>query len=289
MTDRAFNDNQSVADLRAIAGQPDRWREIDGETFKLVVFQQCFEYGVTNDTEAVPRMNALYETFVERSPREDRLEVLLQLQESLEHSPGAVNALMPFIFAEPEVQIVSTAALTLAVHLSDESDPLYGPAYVKSLVEQTSEQNTRVGLLVALLVLGDHRMEALLEDSWRLLDDDHRQQLSRTAVPFVHPVAVTFYLNWLETALAEQDEGLFGTAAAGLYNLAQVAEQQDVQEIERKLPVTAPDDRPAVAILESWRRDQYGKMIEPQLRDIADREPDPKVMPMVMQAWGIEP
>ena len=35
--------------------------------------------------------------------------------------------------------------------------------------------------------------------------------------------------------------------------------------------------------------EEFAKTIEPRLRAIADREPPPQVMPLVLRAWGLEP
>jgi hypothetical protein len=52
-------------------------------------------------------------------------------------------------------------------------------------------------------------------------------------------------------------------------------------------PATAPDGRPAITTLAEWTFDEYGKLIAPRLRALGGREREPKVLPVVMAAWGI--
>ena len=40
--------------------------------------------------------------------------------------------------------------------------------------------------------------------------------------------------------------------------------------------------------LEKIPLEDYAKTIEPRLRAIAEREPPPQVMPLVLGAWGLE-
>jgi hypothetical protein len=94
---------------------------------------------------------------------------------------------------------------------------------------------------------------------------------------------IDFYLDWLEDA----DEESFGGVAGTLGRMALSPAVPKVLDVERKFPANAPDGRPPVKIINEWTIEEYGRIIEPRLRDLARRESEPRVMPAVLEAWGL--
>src|SRR5207253_5556380 len=90
----------------------------------------------------------------------------------------------------------------------------------------------------------------------------------------------------------ERDEGLFGSLAVALYRLPEETENGPrpgyVVDIERRFPSSLGDDEPGVKVLDAWTVEEYGARIAPQLRRLAREESEPKVLPLVMAAWGID-
>lgn len=97
---------------------------------------------------------------------------------------------------------------------------------------------------------------------------------------------VEFLLDWLEALVETGDDSTFGAVAAGLYTIAQRG--GPVEDAERVFPVWSTDDEHSIYLAE-WSIEEFGRRIEPRLRDIAQREHDLKIIPLVMQQWGLEP
>src|SRR5262249_33752149 len=98
---------------------------------------KCIEYGRSNDESQIPLLFALYREWIGRSSAETRLQALQVLTAAIEEHRGcAILALMPFITAETESHIISTAALNLCVLYPVEVDPLAGPRFLASVLDQ---------------------------------------------------------------------------------------------------------------------------------------------------------
>ncbi len=124
----------------------------------------------------------------------------------------------------------------------------------------------------------------LLHRCWVRLSAEERQRLTHAYSGFVYAGIVSFYLDWLEDA----DEETFGLVAAALTNMPLTAAAPKVLDIERVFPATASAGGPSVRILGEWSFKEYGRVLEPRFRDLLRRENEPKVLPQVMAAWGIQ-
>lgn len=283
--------DQIMAALAELAGDPGRWDDADPEELRQAMFLGLMRYGVTNDPTEVSRLVPLYNAVVRRSSVAERMRLLEHVTDAVEQRAASGNALMPFIMIDPEHPIISTAALNLAV-LTPGDDPLAGPREVLRIAVKDVpdiQQDARTSILAGLLLLGDRRILALLDRCWELLDAPHRQALAKARSDFIYAGVVDFYLDWLDACLESGDEGLFGTVAAQLATMPlRPAVGPQVVDIERIMPAWAANGGPPVRHLQSWTFAEYGRVIEPRLRDLLARESDPKVLPHVMRMWGLE-
>ncbi len=279
-----------IAALAGLAGDPGRWDAADPEELRQAMFLGLMHYGATNDPAEVPRLVPLYSAVVRRSTVDERMKLLEYVTDAVAGQVASGNALMPFIMVDPEHQVVSTAALNLAV-LTPGNDPLAGPREVLRIaVEDVMDiqQDTRTSILAGLILLGDRRVLALLGRCWELVDEQHRHALARAKSQFVYAGVVDFCLDWLDACLESGDESLFGTVAAQLAMMPlRPSVGPQVVEMERVMPVWAAGGGPPVRHRQSWTFAEYGRVIEPRLRDLLARESEPKVLPHVMEMWGL--
>lgn len=153
---------------------------------------------------------------------------------------------------------------------------------------------TRAGILAGLLVLGDRRTLPYLRGCWRLLPPlppdraaaltDPRMRLTNATTGVVHASHIEFFLDWLEDA----DESEFGAIAGALVRLARASSYPKVVDIQRRFPATPDDENPVITTLAEWTFNEYGQLIAPRLLDLGRRENEPKVLPVLLEAWGIE-
>jgi hypothetical protein len=59
------------------------------------------------------------------------------------------------------------------------------------------------------------------------------------------------------------------------------------RRVPRNLPLE--DSTKPIEVLQAWALEEYAAIIAPRLRAVEAREPEPKVMPKVLEAWGIPP
>ena len=93
-------------------------------------------------------------------------------------------------------------------------------------------------------------------------------------------------VDWLDEVVEREDE--FASVAGALARLAIQAQPRVVLDVRRKFPASDAADGAAVKVLQKWKIREYGQIIAPRLRALAKREREPKLTPLVMEAWGIE-
>jgi hypothetical protein len=289
-------DSVWISEIEDLSGQPDLWPTLDPEKLKQLVFFQCAIYSATADEHRIQGLRTLYRILASRTIVEDRLEVLELVTSLIEEqhrkrppSAGAgwLNALMPFIFVDPEPAVISSATLDMASMMPlVDSDPLTGPKSLLGYARGVDQEVTKVGILIGLLHLGDRRVIRLLDGCWRDLGEIGQAKLAASRTGFIYAGVIDFFLDWLEATVEEGGES-FGAAASALVIMHRDTLQPIVLDVERKFPVTeqAPDD--AIRLLRQWSLTEYAKVIEPRLRSLIDRESSPRLLPYVLDQWGL--
>jgi Tfp pilus assembly protein PilF len=174
-------------------------------------------------------------------------------------------------------------------HLSGD-DPLSGLSMLSSLYEheQTSE-TVRISVFSGLLLLGDRRVLPILDRLWGLLARQGRHRVLYAKSGVAYASTVDFLLDQLGK---ERDEGLFGSLAAALCHLPEETAQGRhpgyVVDVARRLPSSFLESEPTLTLLDAWPIEEYGARIAPRLKELAREESEPKVLPTVMAAWGID-
>jgi|GEM_PF-1212058 len=238
--------------------------------------------------------NAIFEEFrpfywyvAERTTIAQRLEILVNLSGAVERFEAGIATLLPFLCADEETSVVSTAAMNLSVLIpSQKGDLLTGPKDVLRFLEGSDTDNTRVGILQGVLLLGDRRVLPLLDRCWERLGREGRRLLAHSWSGFVYASTIEFLLDWLEKTDDERDYG--SIAAALVLNVTRPKGTPFVLDVERKFPANCEEKGPPVRFLRQWTFEEYGKIIAPRLLSIAAAETGEKVIPHVLAAWGIK-
>lgn len=236
---------------------------------------------------------ALFEEFrpfywyvAERTTVEQRLGILNGLGELVERFEAGIASLLPFLNADEEPAVISTAALKLCVLIPlRDGDLLTGPKYILDCLESCDTENSLVGNLQGVLLLGDRRILPLLDRCWERLGRDGRRLLAHSWSGVVYASTIDFLLGWLEKTDDERD---YGSISAALV-LCTIRQKNSpfVVDVERKFPANGEEDGPPVRFIHQWTFEEYGKIIAPRLKAIAAMETGEKVIPKVLTAWGI--
>jgi hypothetical protein len=289
----------SLDDLDALLANPAAWTTLEPELLRHLLFYQSLSYGISPEDDAIPRLMGLMKVAVERLHPAVRRQVTIQLARAVERlhrehdmreGAGCTNALLPFVLEDPDPSVVSTAACELAVLLPiEDDDPLSGPHYVHSLLDQLAGQDARAGVLAGLLQLGDERVAPLVENGWERLNEEGRQTLALLIQSFrgLHTLTVEFLLSWLEHEAATPDTPSFGVVTATMARAGMHAAEHGVVQVERTLPVIdAPEDQ-AFTIVCEWPLEQYRTRVAARLLRLASHGTPPPMLVSVLRCWGL--
>jgi hypothetical protein len=291
--------NPSLDELDALLANPPAWASLDPGLLRHLLFYQCLSYGVSPEDDVIPRLMALARTAVARLDPAIRRQVVVQLARAIERlhrehairdGAGYTNALLPLLLEDRDPSVVSAAACELAILLpNDEDDPLSGPHYVHSLIDQLTAGDAKAGVLAGLLQLGDERVAPLVSHGWEHLDEDGRQTLALLIQAFrgLHTLAVEFLLSWLEHEAATPDTPSFGVVAATVARAGLHAAEHGIAEVERSFPVIdAPAGEP-FRILRQWTLEAFRPQVAPRLRRLASGAAPPPMTVSVLRCWGL--
>lgn len=292
--------NPSLDELDALLATPSAWPGLDPEVLRHLLFYQCLSYGINPDDDAVPRLLGLARVAVGRLSPTVRRQVVVHLARAVERmhrehdirdGAGCTNGLLPFLLEDPDPSVVSTAACEMAILLPLEGDdPLSGPNYVASLLDQLALDDARAGIIAGLLLLGDARIEPLVEGAWRRLGEEGRQTLALLIQGFrgLHVVTVRFLLDWLEGEAANPEAPAFGVVAATMARAGGHAAEHGIVEVVRAFPVIdAPEGKP-FTVVRRWSLKEFLPRVSDRLVRLASTERPPELVLSVLRYWGLE-
>lgn len=287
-------------ELEALLAEPGRWPGLDPEKLAHLLFYQCLSYGLQPDEEKIPALMALHRAGVERLHPASRRQLVVRLARAIERvhrehelreGAGCTNGLLPFLLDDPDPSVVSSAASEMALLLPLENgDPLTGPRYVRTLIDEVAGEDARAGIVAGLLQLGDERVGPLVAGAWRLLGDEGRQTLALLVQAFkgVHALLVEFLVSWLEDEAAAPQAAAFGMVAATLARAGRHASEHGVTEVRRKFPVSeAPAGEPYEEVRE-LQVEALAPALGERLGRLARAERPPRLMPHVLSYWGFD-
>jgi hypothetical protein len=289
----------SLDELDALLASPSSWAGLDANLLRHLLFYQCLSFGINPADDAVSRVASLAHVAVERLHPAVRRQVVVQIARAVERlhrehdvrdGAGCTNGLLPFLLEDPDPSVVSTAACEMAILLPLEGDdPLSGPRYVESLIDQLTHDDARAGIIAGLLLLGDERVEPLLEGAWRRLGDEGRQTLALLIQGFrgLHVVTVRFLLDWFEDEAAHPETAAFGVVAATLARAGAHAAEHGIVEVVRAFPVIdAPEGEPFDVVRE-WSLDEFLPLVSNRLRRLGSTGNPPELVLSVLRFWGL--
>jgi hypothetical protein len=273
--------------LLALADQPQSWPTLDPETLGGLVRLLCLCFGIAPAPEQLGRLGPLYEVFLARASRDDRLRTERAVAGEVLQGASA-GALFPIMNLDTDLAVISTAALDFAVLAQPEEalGEFTGPRLLLAHAGPGSgvPERNRAGILMGLVLLGDRRLLPLLDGCWDWLGTEGQTCLTRCTSGFVTAGLVEFLLRWLEQT---DQEGIFGGILGTLCRMPSIAAGGVVTDIERVFPVTrAAGAEEPIRLLRTWTFPAYYEEIRPRIERIAERESEPKLAPQLADYWA---
>jgi hypothetical protein len=241
------------------------------------------DYGKHPETSKIRAVYEAYSPLVRETDSEFRLSLLNSVSSKVLEGRISCDAFLPFLFADPDLTVISTAALELA-----QNSPIHGKDRLQGIrsvydLGVSSPGVPRLGIFMGLAYMGDRRVYGVLKNCWSLLSIPELKQFMLSRMPALY----AGYIDFLVDALEENEfdvEG-WGAILGSLCGLPQSFDK--VVDLRREIPLDPRKDR-QVELIQSWTIPQYGAHLWERLERLLIREPEPKVIPMVMKAWGIQ-
>jgi hypothetical protein len=279
---------------------PERFAESmlkDGETrlrqYKVAqdfLFGEITRYGFQfHRPEWITPLRGLYEEFVRHGiPTEQRLEVLEYITAMVQNTKAiTVNAFLPFICEDPDRRIVARASIeyvSLGPLLN--SDPMGFPKHLIRLIEDSEPRNSGA-VFGAMLVLGDPRLCKLLWPLKDRLSHEEAREAAQCTSGIVSAATIDFVLDWMEGLEGTAEDALFGSLASHLGLQRRHMQAPLVATGLRPFPVTSVTPEEHRAMQKFIPVADYVASLAPRLIALAEAEPEPKTMPLILREWGI--
>jgi hypothetical protein len=249
---------------------------------------EIVRYGALVEEAGVPDLRAFYRWCVHEIPVEIRRSIAERVKRMRQHpSMLTVNAYLPFIMAETDRLIVSTAS----VDWSSEGeltagDPMSRPRDLVNLILSGEPANPGA-VFGGLLHLGDPRVCALLWPVRPTLRDEDANEAVKCVTGFLSSATIDFVLSWMESIPADVSSALFGILASNLALQRRHLATPFVFTGERPFPFASVPEEARRAMVKPVPIAAYTKAVAPRFRALEAAEPAPKVMTEVLAMWGI--
>jgi hypothetical protein len=251
---------------------------------------EIMRFAALHDAATAAGVRELYDRFLKRGMSLDtRQEIYRHAAGFRDRKDLSPAVCILFICEDPDSGICSTAVIdwVSAAGLTD-GDPMSRVKDVIDMIVRRRAQN--VGALFGgLLNLGDPRVCALLVPLRDRLTDFEANEAMRSFTGFIYAATTEFLLDWLEGLKGDKKDHRFGIVASGLSLLRTGMQRPEVMTGERPFPwdsVTPEEQRRMARYIPI---EEYTERIAPRLRTLERREPEPKLMPQVLEAWGVSP
>lgn len=251
---------------------------------------EIVRYGIRNDEAMIAPLAQFYRGFVMKTPEDRRLGIYRHVASLAESQVVSVNAFLPFLGEDDSRAVVSTATIDyVSLGPLTDGDPMSRVKDVVGMIESKFLENEGAAF-GALLNLGDDRVCRLLVPLRDTLDKGAVAEATDCTTGFIYSSTAEFWMDWLEGLEGDDRDGMFGLVASGLALLRKRARITDrVFTGRRPFPTTGASKNEGQALRREIPYPDYLKRIVKRMHDIERSEPPPRIMPHVLEEWGISP
>lgn len=273
--------------IRRLGTQPQGSLSLGKEELIRLLEPGLVLYGASNDAELVPGLCALYEYSIGHLTERERYQLYRSIEQLAEDATVSLNAFMPFLLNETSLPIVSSATIDYAMINWPVSDsPLDAVYQLIGFLGDKMPVN-RGAMLGGLVCLGDRRVNESLYPLLSSFTPDEVQEASKAVTGTPWLASIEFWLTWLERLPGDVSDPLFGHVAAALYRLVDDARLPVFEDGVRNFGYLHRCGEEPFVTRRTFTLDEVARLVGDRLRHIDAREPDPKLLPVVMGKFGI--
>jgi hypothetical protein len=265
------------------------WESLPEPQLLAAAFVRILDFARTPSDDGFVPVEALYRIVVRRLSVEQRLMLESRVCEYVSEMPGYALALLVLTLVEPDPRVSSSAVIDFTMVMPRiKGDPLTGPTVLAHDLRSGSlTPGQQRAVLTGLVLLGDERVLPLVRGGWRLLESaEDRRLLAAAASGSVSTLLIEFLLDWLEHTTDERD---IGAIAGAMVRMPAISRHGVVVREERTFPASEAENQgePPIRYLAMWPFDEYLEVIRPRLEAVIAKEPEPKVLPAIIEAWSL--
>jgi hypothetical protein len=252
---------------------------------------EIMRYGLLGgDQDRVRELVLLYNKFLSYGPNiAIRRDIYRHVAVFAEDGVIGAIAFLPFVFSDPDRFISATAVIDYASMATPiEGDPMSRVETITAMIAHGDPAN-RGAAFGGLLYLGDPRVCDLLLPVRDGLTLEEVGEAMGCCTGFPHASSIEFLLGWLEAMEPDRRDGLFAIVAAGLGRVRKAMQEPFVRTGERPFPATGVAPEELRRMSRNISIEEYTEQIAPRLRQLERGEPEPKLMPQVLEIWGVAP
>jgi hypothetical protein len=288
---RGITQEELVAPIRDLVQDihnSEDWQHLSSDAFKELLHKAITYYGMTSLESLVPFIFPMYQHAIDFLTVSDRLELESKVREQMENRTVSGNGLMPFIYADDNRAVVSSATIDLAmIPAPFDENPIYWPQNIlKDLVMGMGQ--CKGGILGGLICLGDHRVNQLIESVWDVLEDDDIKEAALCRSSWASLGAFDVWMNYGETLANEgkTESSRFGHVMSALVLLCRAAKEGVFQDVQRNFGYLFNESTQlrSLDLLGEYSLEDVLKKYEERLTWIAELEQEPKLALDVLKA-----
>jgi hypothetical protein len=233
----------------------------------------------------------IYVEYRDSAPPHERAAFIDEISRAVANGSAMDDALlMPCLLEDAPTLIAMAAAEYANARGMAEGDPVPAADSLLATWEEDDAEH-RAGKFLGLLVLGDPEVLDRLRPRRVELTDDEVGMICDATIIGPYDTTVEFTLEWLEETQADRDHGKFTMLASAITPTRSEDEEEDEPPKADGHCIMVPGDCGGIPddwyFPGDWR--SMGKHLAPRLMALARREPEPRVMPAVLEAYGLEP
>lgn len=243
--------------------------------------------GLVGGSDSLLDAQTFYQRYFRQADRDQRWTIFREVSGIVENTQVEATSLIPFIEFDSDPAIVSTAVIdAVSLATPPQGDEMYIPGVINRRIEDDEIAN-RGAAFGGLLHLGDPEICRLIWPTRNLLDQSNVNVAVRCATGVTAKCVMEFYLAWLEGMDADASDGLFGSVASGLALLKIKALSPQIMTGRRPIPSKGLSAEAKREIAQFRPEEQVLRELSPRFYALDRTEPEPKVMPEVLQIWGL--
>jgi len=233
----------------------------------------------------------IYMEYRDSAPANERAAFIDEISRAVANGSTMDDALLMLYVLE---DVPTLIAMAVAEYTDSRGMAEHDPLPTAEMVLATWEEDDavhRAGKFLGLLLLGDPGVLDELRTRRFELTDDEVGMICDATIIGPYDTTVEFTLEWLEEAQADRDHGKFTMLASAITPMSSEDEEEDEPPKADGQRIMVPGDGDGIP--DHWYFPipprLMGKHLAPRLMALARRENAPRVMPAVLEAYGLEP